>query len=279
MRRSKLLFTIIAIIVVVCVTWAVLKMREKPGAQPSQKQAAAVAPTPAQPGRPASTPPPSKVDMSWLNAGTAKVMAQPYPDFQLRPLPVAIDKGNYQWTNEDAMSPDVIKRLAHNDLEYLRMMDENSRINRRQLVYIKQPVATLIEQAKLTGEKVKSLTLPGFDGQEMQFEITSSEVQPSGQIGSFSGHLAGDTDTTITLAYKFGREAFTIVTPENGENSIDAEPREPGQVILKSVNPNVYQPLPDRMILRPGPPGTYPPGTVVPMPGMDTSGTATPAAK
>lgn len=169
--------------------------------------------------------------------------AQQYPNFQLRPLAVARESANFQWTAEDGRLPEVIDKLAHNELEEERMLKENPRIKRRQLVYIKQTAAALVEQAKLTGEKVQRLVLPGLDGQELQFEITHADLEPSGQIGTFTGHLAGRPQSSVSLAYRFGRQAFTILSPEDG-NNLDAEPREPGQVIVKSIDPDAYSPVP-----------------------------------
>jgi hypothetical protein len=118
------------------------------------------------------------------------------------------------------------------------MVDENSRIFRRQLVYLKETAAAVFEQAKLTGEPVRQLTLPALDGQELKFEIVKSDTQSS-RHGMFSGHLAGDADSLVTLAFQDGREAFTILSPK--ENIfVVGEPREDGQVIVKAIDPNSY---------------------------------------
>src|SRR5262249_30251762 len=100
--------------------------------------------------------------------------------FQKRPFAVARETAACQWTAEDGRDTNVIRRLAHNDLEYARMVDENARIFRRQLVYHKQTAAAQIERAKLFGETVRRLTLPGLDGQEVEFEITGTDLNPSG---------------------------------------------------------------------------------------------------
>jgi hypothetical protein len=96
----------------------------------------------------------------------------------------------------------------------------------------------VFEQARLTGEPVKQMTLPGVDGQELQFQIVKSENNSSRQ-GMFSGHLAGNNDSLVTLAFADGREAFTVLSPK--ENIfIVGEPREDGQVIVKAIDPNTY---------------------------------------
>ncbi|MDR3458112.1 MAG: hypothetical protein P4N60_11740 [Verrucomicrobiae bacterium] len=135
----------------------------------------------------------------------------------------------------------MIKQLAHNELEFERMADENARINCRQLVYHQDTVDAQIERAKLTGLPVHQLTLPGLNGQEVQFEIDQTDLSPSGQSGAFAGHVPGKLDSLVTLAFKGGREAFTILSPSDGLYLV-GEPREPGELIVKSINPNTYVP-------------------------------------
>lgn len=161
-----------------------------------------------------------------------------YPDFQTRPFSVAYESSNVQWTLADGKDTNIIRQLAHNPLEFDRMVEENSRIFKRQLIYLKETAAAVFEQAKLTGQPVQQLMLPGVDGQELKFEIVKSQTQSSRQ-GMFSGHLAGNNDSMVTLAYMDGREAFTILSPK--ENIfVVGEPREDGQVIVKAIDPNTY---------------------------------------
>ena len=161
------------------------------------------------------------------------------PDFRERPLPVAYESRNTQWTAADGRDTNVIRLLAHNPLEYDRMVEENPRIFRRQLVYLKESVAAVFEKTKLTGKPVQQLTLPGVDGQELQFEIVKGDNQGSSRQGTFYGHLAGKADSLVTLAFQDGREAFTVLAPH--ENLfVVGEPREPGQVIIKAIDPNTY---------------------------------------
>ena len=160
-------------------------------------------------------------------------------DFQPHPFPVAYETTNSQWTVVDGKDTNSIRRLAHNNLEYERMVDENSRIFRRQLVYLKQTVASVFEQAKLTGQPVQLLTLPGIDGQELQFQIVKSNSDGSSRQGQFYGHLAGDVNSLVTLAFQDGREAYTVLSPSENLYVV-AEPRESGQVIVKAIDPNLY---------------------------------------
>ena len=171
-------------------------------------------------------------------AGAAGVLSN-YPDFQQRPFPVAYESPGIQWTLADGKDTNVIRQLAHNHLEYDRMVEENSRIFKRQLVYLKETAAAVFEQAKLTGAPVRQLMLPGVEGQELQFEIVKGDNHGSSRQGSFSGHLAGNTDSLVTLAFLDGREAFTVLSPKDNVYVV-GEPREDGQVIVKAIDPDTY---------------------------------------
>jgi hypothetical protein len=159
--------------------------------------------------------------------------------FRLRPFAVVSVAGAWQWTAEDGRDTNVIRQLAHSDLEYLRMVEENARIKRRQLIYRSETTAALVERAKLARVPVERMTLPALDGREVDVEITRSELNPSGQQGMLAGRVSGRADSMVTLAFKGGREAFTVLSPADGL-FLQAEPREPGEVIVKSIDPDVY---------------------------------------
>jgi len=164
-------------------------------------------------------------------------------DFQLRPFPVANESTAHQWTSEDGKDTNVIQRLAHNDLEYQRMVEENTRIKRRQLVYRKDTAAALLQRSRLSGEHVTQLILPGFDGQEFQINIDRADLEASKQSGTFTGRLADKPNSLVTVAFKFGREAFTVMSPDDG-TFLQGHPREPGEIIITSFDPDTYSPLP-----------------------------------
>ena len=119
------------------------------------------------------------------------------------------------------------------------MAEEGARIFRRQLVYAKATADQLVQQSRLSGEPIRQLALPGLDGKEFQVEISRTDLSPSGQQGTLSGHLAGRLDSTVTLAFKGGREAYTILSPLD-DTYLVGEPREPGELIVKSINPATY---------------------------------------
>lgn len=225
-KKSDLLAVLISLVVVlmVWVWWPQTALRPQPKPVP-------VAPvqTGSLPKSAAPTP---------MNSPAATAVTTNHPDFQMRPFPVAYESSNVQWTLADGKDTNVIRQLAHNPLEFARMVEENPRIFRRQLVYLKDPATAVFERSKLTGETVQQLTLPGLDGQELQFQIVKRDAHSSRQ-GMFSGHLAGNNDSLVTLAFMDGREAFTILAPKENIFLV-GEPREDGQVIVKAIDPNTY---------------------------------------
>ena len=164
-----------------------------------------------------------------------------FPSFQKHPFAAARESGAFGWTVEDGKISAVIRQLAHNELEFERLAEESSRIYRRQLVYHKDTAAAQIERAKLFGAQIQRLALPGLDGTEVQFEITKRELNPSGQQGALSGEVAGRPGSLVTFAFKGGREAFTVLSPAD-KLYLVGEPREPGEIIVKSIDPETYVP-------------------------------------
>ncbi len=157
-----------------------------------------------------------------------------FATFRLRPFSVTRESGDYQWTAEDGRDTNVIRQIVHNPMEYQRLLEENPRIFRRQLVYHRETADTLVQRARLSGDPVRQMILPGLDGQELQFEITTTDLSPSGQQGAFAGRIAGQTDSMVTFAFKGGREAFTILSPAE-HLYLMGDPREPGELIVRSV--------------------------------------------
>lgn len=170
--------------------------------------------------------------------------AQPtntWPAPQLRPLQVARQSLYFDWTSENAMDTNVLERIAHNALEYQRLVDENTRIIRRQLVYRKETIDMIIQRHRTVGMPVNQLMVPGLDGQEFVIEVAEAELHPSGLEGTLAGRLMGCPDSIVTLAFKGGREAFTVIAPSAGVY-LQGDPREPGEVMVKSIDPATYIP-------------------------------------
>lgn len=161
----------------------------------------------------------------------------------LRPLAVAKESAAHAWTAEDARSPEVVRKLAHNEMEERRLLEENARITGRQLVYRKEPVFVAVERARAKGESVARFTLPGFDGRELEVQVDKADLAPSGLSGTFTGRLPGLDQSLVTLAFQQGREAFTVVSPEDGF-FLQGHPREPGEIMITSFLPDAYLAVP-----------------------------------
>jgi hypothetical protein len=146
---------------------------------------------------------------------------------------------SFQERIADGKDTNSIRKWAHNELEVKRMLDENDRIYRRQLVGLKETVAALVERNRLTGEQIRQLTLPGLDGQEIAFEVKGADIAPSGLRGTFYGRVAGRPDSMVTLAFLQRRQAYTILSPAD-KLYLDVEPHDPGDVIVKSINLEKY---------------------------------------
>jgi hypothetical protein len=205
----------------------------------------------------AAAPVPTPTSSPASPAG-AHASGRTFDTFQLRPFPVAKASGAHEWTAADGKDPDAILEIAHNPAEVERMLEENIRIERRQLVYRKEPAFVVVQQARAKGEAVRRLTVPGFDGQELEMEVVRADLDPSGLRGTFAGQLAGRQQSLVTLAFREGREAFSVMSPEDGI-FLQGHPREPGEIIVTSFDPDKYQPLPGgepiRMpVLPPAPP-------------------------
>ena len=139
--------------------------------------------------------------------------------------------------------PEAIEKIAHGPEEFIRMVEENDRIERRQLVYRKEPAWQTVEHSKAKGEAIRKLTLPGLDGREVQVEVTGSDLAFSGLSGTFTGKVAGRENSLVTLAFQQGREAFTVVSPDD-DLFLQGHPREPGEIILTSFDPETYLKVP-----------------------------------
>jgi len=139
----------------------------------------------------------------------------------------------------DGKDTNSILAWAHNELEVQRMLDENDKIYRRQLVVLKETVAAIVERHRLTGEPIRQLTLQGLDGQGIAFEVERADIEPSGLRGMFYGRVAGRLDSMVTLAYLQARQAYTILSPADNLY-LDVEPHDPGDVIVKSINLEKY---------------------------------------
>jgi len=179
--------------------------------------------------------------LQYASDNAPAILTTSLPAPQLRPLQVARQSLYFEWTADNAMDTNVLRQIAHNELEYQRLVEENARIIRRQLVYRKETIDTIIQRHRTVGMPVNQLMVPGLDGQEFVIEVAEAELHPSGLEGALAGRLMGCPDSIVTLAFKCGRESFTVIAPSAGVY-LQGDPREPGEVIVKSIDPATYIP-------------------------------------
>ena len=184
----------------------------------------------------ATAPDASRQPLAAPPAPASPPAAENFPDFSLRPFSVAKTAGNHEWTAEDGKQPEVIHRLAHNRLEERKMLEENPAVYRRELVYRKQVAADLVKEAERSGAPLKTLVLPGFDGEELGVEINKIDSIEGGAEGTIYGRLSGRPDSLVTLTFIGRSECFSLLSPDQNL-FLQGDPREPGEIILKKINP------------------------------------------
>lgn len=158
----------------------------------------------------------------------------------LRPLPVSLKTAKHEWTKEDAKVPEVIQKLVHNPDEFFRMVEENDRIKRRQLVYRNETVPMLIERLG-DSHLLRSFMLPGLDGKEIEIEVKEIHEEPSLGGGSVIGRVKGRFNSMVSVGYVNGCESFNVISPDDGL-CLTADAREPGEVIVKEIDLDKYAP-------------------------------------
>ena len=188
--------------------------------------------SPAQSAVPPATQSSSASSATYTNALAIKVQPK-------HPYPAVLQHFNYQWTMVDGTDTNVILRLAHNPSEYQRMVTENRTIYRRQLVYFSQGFDALARQSLQAGGNLHQIELPGLDGQVFPVDVQNTDLRESGVRGQIYGRLPGQPDSMVTVAFVNDREAFTIISPQD-QIYLQAEAHDPGEVIVKSINPQTY---------------------------------------
>jgi hypothetical protein len=69
--------------------------------------------------------------------------------------------------------------------------------------------------------------------------VTRTESKDGGRQGQLYGQLPGRPDSMVTVAFINDREAFTVISPED-QIYLQAEAHDPGQIVVKSINPSTY---------------------------------------
>ncbi len=93
-----------------------------------------------------------------------------------------------------------------------------------------------LERARLTGETLRQLTLPGLEAAKSRSKSAPVMSIPRAWI---RGCVAGHPDSMVTLAFYQGRQAFTVIGPSETP-FLDAEAHEPGDVLVKQIDPAKY---------------------------------------
>lgn len=159
-----------------------------------------------------------------------------YKHFKLRPFVVTASSGRYEWTGEDGMKSAAINELAHNPIERHRLMEENTFVLKRQLIYTKRTLGEVARDSIESGSKLESFILPGFDGHEMKVHIDSEQHEEGGVSGSYYGRLDGREESMVVLTYHEDRESYIVISRQDGIN-YEYLPREAGEIVLRSIDP------------------------------------------
>lgn len=236
LRRTALLLLVVAAIVAL---YLGLMKRRLPAVAPNNDQPS-VASSTNQNHSAATT---LVAQPATINAApTQSSRRLPVPEFvgfQLHPFAATQTNGGFAWTPEDGRDTNVIRQLAHNELEYQRMVAENNTIFRRQLVYHPDGFTLLAQQAVQSGQSIQQVTVPGLDGQALAVNVTKTDLESGGDRGLIYGKLPDDPNSMVTVAFINDREAFTVVSPQD-KIYLQGEAREPGEIVVKSIDPATY---------------------------------------
>lgn len=176
---------------------------------------------------------------SMLAANAPRLPVPQFVWFRNRPFAVTKTNGGFSWTAEDGKDTNIIRQLAHNELEYQRMVSENKTIFRRQLVYHSEGFTLLAQQAVQSGQSIQQIMVPGLDGKAWSVAVSKTDLESGGDRGLLYGKLPDDPDSMVTVAFINDREAFTVVSRQN-KFVLQGEAREPGEIVVKSIDPATY---------------------------------------
>lgn len=140
---------------------------------------------------------------------------------------------------DDGKDTNFLRLLALNPHHYEKMAEENSSVIRRQLVYRNIPTQSIFQKAKLTGEPITELVLPGLDGQEFLIEPIKVELAHDASKGELTARIKGRPNSVVSLAFINNREAFVIIDYDWGLYLV-GDPRHPGELIVKQVDPTTH---------------------------------------
>ncbi|MDB6078976.1 MAG: hypothetical protein JWO82_2723 [Akkermansiaceae bacterium] len=153
--------------------------------------------------------------------------------FRLKPFAISQKSDSFAWTSANGRDPAILHELAHNDLEEDRLSRENAWVEKRQLVYCDDYISNLGNSVANAPADVKSIKLPGFDGQEYDIDVDRTDSPQGAMEWNIAGHLKDRPDTLVSISTVHGYTAIVFITPEL---YIEGDAREPGEVVLNQIN-------------------------------------------
>ena len=156
-----------------------------------------------------------------------------YYELESRPFEVTQSTGNFEWTAADGKSPEVMRILATNPANLGQLTDQNEWTDKRQLVYLTENFKRQAD--KVFQGKAKSITIPGFDGEELEVSVNMLDFVENGEASSFEGTLKDYPDVYVDAARIDGIWAISYSNP--GDKFLyDYISRQDGELIMNRLD-------------------------------------------
>ena len=159
------------------------------------------------------------------------------------PKPFAVTKSteNFQWTDEDGRSPEVMAQLANNSLMLEDLERRNAFVNDRKLLYVSEEFGPKAHEI-FHGNR-DELILPGPDGKEFRVKVNQFVADETGEnahtTGAFSGQIVGQPNSYIEAGAQEDFWSISITTNDNKVYEILT--REQGEWIFSEIDPAARQ--------------------------------------
>ncbi len=156
-----------------------------------------------------------------------------YYELESRPFEVTQSTGNFEWTAADGKSPEVMRILATNPSNLGQLTDQNEWTDKRQLVYLTENFKRQAD--KVFEGKVKSIAIPGFDGEELEVSVNTVGSVESGETFFFEGTLKDNPNVYVDAARTDGIWAISYTKP--GDKFLyDYISRQDGELIINRLD-------------------------------------------
>lgn len=157
---------------------------------------------------------------------------------ELRPFDVTHQEGLFSWTAEDGMTEEVMKKLANNSLMLDELRRENQYTIRRQLIYVDPSIEN--QKQDILDGKLSEITLPGFNGELFNAQVTSYEKyipeSPEEAEGEESGGAFNGGDESLRVQVGLSDSSWSIGIIHN-ERQFELITREPNEWIISEIDP------------------------------------------